>query len=69
MGNEDRESSAASSNDERGSSDKRCAYCGTPIDTGDWYPVTKERDGDGSLEFYSFCSEECQDDWRDEREQ
>lgn len=46
---------------------KSCEHCGAAIDTSDWYPVTKERDSDGSLRFYPFCSEECQDAWLDEQ--
>ena len=50
-----------------GPSDKHCSYCGAPIERSDWYPVTKERDGDGSLRFYSFCDETCQTAWLGDR--
>lgn len=65
MGDEDRETLLASSNDQYGTPEKICEYCGTAIDTSDWYPVTKERDSDGALQFYPFCSENCQDAWLD----
>lgn len=40
-----------------------CEQCETAIDTSDWYPVTNDRDADGTLRLYHFCSEECQDAW------
>lgn len=43
--------------------DERCAACGGAIDTNDWYPVTKQRDDDGTLHIYPFCSEACRDEW------
>lgn len=46
---------------------KPCEQCGMVIDTGDWYPVAKERDADGSLRFYPFCSEDCRAAWREGR--
>lgn len=64
MGDEDRETPVSSG--QPGAS-KVCEYCGTAIDTSDWYPVTKERDSTGSLQFYSFCSEDCQNAWLKER--
>lgn len=48
---------------------KRCEYCGSAIDTSDWYPVTKGRADDGSLTFYYFDSTECQEAWLDERDE
>lgn len=45
---------------------KACAYCGAAIETSDWYPVLQRRNSDGDLEFYPFCSEACQESWRDE---
>lgn len=47
---------------------KTCEHCGEPIDTSDWYLVSKQRDSDGSLQFASFCSEECQTAWQEEQE-
>lgn len=47
------------------SSDECCTHCGSTVDTSDWYPVTKERDEDGSLELYPFCGDECQEAWLD----
>lgn len=49
-------------------SDATCDHCGSTIDTSEWYPVTKERDQDGSLRLYAFCSVRCRDEWRDERD-
>lgn len=54
---------ASPSNTRRNTSDETCEYCGAAIDTSDWYPVTKERDSDGTLQFYPFCDEDCQDSW------
>ena len=65
MGDDDRETTPSS--DQRDTSGKICEYCGTAIDTSDWYPVTKERDSDGSLQFYFFCSEDCQEAWAKEK--
>lgn len=48
-------------------SDDRCAHCGQSVDTSNWHPVAKRRDDDGSLRFFSFCSEACQDAWLDGR--
>ena len=58
--------------DQGGSSDgaaeggdaKTCEHCGTTIETADWYPVASERDEDGSLALYHFCSEDCRSAWR-----
>jgi hypothetical protein len=49
--------------------DDVCACCGTPIDTSDWYLVSKHRDSEGSLQLVSFCSEECQHDWHEQQEE
>lgn len=45
---------------------KTCEYCGAVIDTSDWYPVRQKRGPDGELQFYPFCSEDCQESWLDE---
>lgn len=49
-----------------GPSGKTCHHCGEPIDTSQWYPVTNDRDADGSLRLYHFCSEGCQAAWLEE---
>lgn len=59
--------STASSNGQRGDRREVCEYCGAPIDTNDWYPVTNRRDSDGTVKLYAFCSEACQDSWCDEQ--
>lgn len=67
---EDNEAEASTSPSD-GRSDnggKTCRYCGAQIDTSDWYLVSKQRDSDGSLEFASFCSEECQEAWHEEQQ-
>ncbi|ELZ31424.1 YHS domain-containing protein [Halogeometricum pallidum JCM 14848] len=46
----------------------RCDRCGNPIETSDWYPMEKERDSDGELRLYSFCSDGCKEAWLDESE-
>ncbi|WP_254863963.1 DUF7576 family protein [Halovivax gelatinilyticus] len=46
---------------------ERCTQCNAPIDTGTWYPVSKDRADDGSLELYPFCGEECQQSWLEPR--
>ena len=65
MGEDDGETSDAPSTDRAATASKRCEYCESAIDTSDWYPVTKERDSDGSLQLYPFCSEDCQGAWLD----
>lgn len=67
MGDDDRETPASPPNTQPDTPDKTCEYCGAVIDTSDWYPVTKERDSDGSLQFSFFCSEDCQDAWLTEQ--
>ena len=55
--------SAAESAGPGGTPETTCEYCGAVIETSEWYPVTTERDEDGELQFYSFCSERCQVAW------
>lgn len=66
MGDEDRKT-APSTSDRNDSSGRVCDHCGATIETSDWFPVTNERDADGSVQLYHFCSEDCQDAWLDER--
>lgn len=66
MGDDNRENTPPS--DQRDTAEKTCEYCGAAIDTSNWYPVTKKRDLDGSLQFYPFCSEDCQEAWLTERQ-
>lgn len=58
-----REPPHASPNDESPTAGRRCDHCGAAIETGDWHPVTKRRNPDGSLAFFYFDSEACQDAW------
>ena len=44
-----------------------CEQCGEPIETSEWYPITSDRDDDGSLQLHPFCTEDCQSAWLDER--
>ncbi|WP_224450312.1 DUF7576 family protein [Haloprofundus salilacus] len=46
---------------------KRCEYCGSPIETSEWYPVATVRDSNGELQIYSLCSDECRAAWNAER--
>ncbi len=48
---------------------RRCAYCGTVIDTSDWHPITKRRKADGSLALYYFDSEHCLEAWHHDRDE
>lgn len=48
-------------------SSKTCAQCGEPIETSDWYPITSDRDDDGTLKLYPFCTEDCQATWIEAR--
>ena len=57
------ETRGSASSDRRDTTAKTCEYCGGDIDTSDWYPVTKRRDADGSLQFSFFCGEDCQEAW------
>lgn len=62
------EDGAASSGDADAGVEKTCERCGTAIETSDWYPIAAEREADGSLDLYPFCSENCRDAWREERQ-
>ena len=64
---DDRETRDSRLSDQDIPSGKICEYCGTAIGTSDWYPVTKKRNADGSIQLYSFCSDSCQETWLDER--
>lgn len=66
MVNEDPELRFSPLDTQRDPADTRCEYCGKVIDTNDWYPMVKERDANGFLRFYSFCSEGCRTAWLDE---
>ena len=66
MDDDERKTQDSRRSDQHISSDKTCEYCGTTIDTSDWYPVAKKRNADGSIQLYSFCSESCQETWLDE---
>lgn len=68
MDNDVRETAAVSSNDRRDTPVKVCEHCGSAIDTSDWFPVTHERDSDGSLQFYHFCDEACERSWLEANE-
>lgn len=46
-----------------GSPQTQCEYCGAQIETEDWYPITKRRGSDGSLQLFPFCDEACQTAW------
>ncbi|MXR20001.1 DUF7576 family protein [Halobacterium bonnevillei] len=41
----------------------RCQTCGSRIDPAEWHPVTTATDDDGAFQLYSFCSNECWNDW------
>lgn len=45
-----------------------CTECGSAIETSDWYPIRTDRDDDGDLRLYPFCSEDCQTAWLAERD-
>lgn len=65
---EDRRSSAPETADGgSGAEGKTCERCGNAIETSEWYPIAAERNAEGSLELYPFCSEDCQMAWREER--
>lgn len=44
-----------------------CVECGSAIETSDWYPIRTDRDEDGDLRLYPFCSEACQAAWLEAR--
>lgn len=46
---------------------KTCERCGTAIETSEWYPVSADRDEDGSIELHHFCSEDCRAAWLEGR--
>ena len=41
-----------------------CQYCGSPIDTADWYPIVTATDERGKVELYAFCTKQCRNTWR-----
>ena len=45
-----------------------CAYCGSPLEEGVSHPVHVERDEDGGIQLYSFCDEECKENWLSDRD-
>lgn len=45
-----------------------CSRCGEPFAPGVRYPVTTERDADGTLRLHSFCDATCQRHWRRARD-
>lgn len=40
-----------------------CHYCGSPIDTAEWYPIVTTTDEGGKVELYPFCDNRCRDTW------
>lgn len=42
---------------------RRCDHCDDPIETSDWHPMAKERDSEGELRLYTFCSKACKQAW------
>lgn len=64
---EERGGSSSPSSAPSDASSKTCVQCGTPIETGEWYPITADRDSEGSLRLHPFCTEDCQATWLDER--
>lgn len=43
---------------------EECAECGEPIAADEWHLVATQRDDDGDVEIYAFCSEDCRSSWR-----
>lgn len=66
MADDEDERDAPDETDSPATANQTCAFCGALIDTAEWYPVEKERDG-GDLRLYSFCSEDCRSAWLDDR--
>ncbi|MFC7138746.1 hypothetical protein ACFQMA_02705 [Halosimplex aquaticum] len=66
MGEEDGGDDPAGDSSQSAARHRSCEYCGAEIDTSEWYPVLQRRGSDGEPEFYPFCSEDCQESWRDE---
>lgn len=42
---------------------RSCANCGDRLQLNEWCPVVTRTDGDGNLQLYSFCDEECMAAW------
>lgn len=40
-----------------------CANCGDPLTDGQWHPVVTESTGDGDVDCYSFCDDDCRAEW------
>ena len=41
-----------------------CAACGDPVPADEWHPVATDRDEDGEMKIYAFCSEACRSSWQ-----
>lgn len=40
-----------------------CATCGAPFEQDERYPVRTDTDEDGRVQVYSFCDEDCLEEW------
>lgn len=42
-----------------------CAYCGAPVETQEWHPVTSDA-GEGEFRIVAFCGHDCREQWLQE---
>lgn len=42
---------------------KTCEYCGATLELTEWCPVVSTTDAEGTLQFHTFCDEDCMDAW------
>jgi hypothetical protein len=49
---------------EGGSRVARCQTCGSRINQAESHPVTTATDDDGEFHLYSFCSNDCWNEWK-----
>lgn len=42
---------------------RRCAACGSRIDTTEWHPIATRVDESGGFHVHAFCDADCRDAW------
>jgi hypothetical protein len=43
-----------------------CDHCGTALEAEVRYPTTTVSEDDGDVSIFTFCGEECKEDWLDD---
>lgn len=55
-------SAGTSTNADAGAA-RRCATCGSRIDTTEWHPLATRVDDAGEFHVHAFCDAACRDAW------